>query len=499
VTRRDRVRLLVGLVLTLAIVGPLGWMWWGSRLPASYSAMDMGRLDYGGGPGASAGADHDMAHPDQDGPTSTVSVADLDTEAKRKADVLVDLAAREGRVKLASGKTVDGYTVNNRSPGPLIEATVGQLVEVRLHNESVKGGVALHWHGVDVPNAQDGVAGVTQDAVAVGEDYTYRWVAPDAGTYWYHSHQLSSEQVAGGLLGGIIIRPKAPEPRVQDVIAMAHLYNSEATINGHTGDLPVTAEPGERVRVRLVNTDNGQQNAWSGVPFLVRAIDGFDVRGPTEVTDRSIAIPAGGRADLEVRVPTDGTAVRVQLLGDVGLVIGPQGSEVAPVKQPEDELDLLDYGSSAPVGFDTAHPDRRFEYSVGRRPGFLNGRPGLWWSVNGHLPPNMPMFVVRKGDVVQVRISNHSGQSHPMHLHGHHAVVLSRNGTKVTGSPWWFDSLEVKNGETFEVAFLADNPGIWMDHCHNLKHATEGLVTHLMYEGVRSPYKLGKDSGNEPE
>ena len=84
------------------------------------------------------------------------------------------------------------------------------------------------------------------------------------------------------------------------------------------------------------------------------------------------------------------------------------------------------------------------------------------------------MFVVREGDVVQVTISNHSGDVHPMHLHGHHAVVLSRDGKPVTGSPWWFDSLDVQNGETYVVAFLADNPGIWMDHCHNLKHAAAG-------------------------
>ena len=77
--------------------------------------------------------------------------------------------------------------------------------------------------------------------------------------------------------------------------------------------------------------------------------------------------------------------------------------------------------------------------------------------------------------------------------------MLSRNGKDVTGSPWWFDSLEVQKGETFEIAFVADNPGIWMDHCHNLKHAAQGMVTHLMYEGVTTPYKLGSDSGNEPE
>ena len=109
------------------------------------------------------------------------------------------------------------------------------------------------------------------------------------------------------------------------------------------------------------------------------------------------------------------------------------------------------------------------------------------------------MFVVREGDVVVMRISNHSGEVHPMHLHGHHAVVLSRDGEKATGSPWWFDSLDVQDGETYEIAFVADNPGIWMDHCHNLKHAAQGLVAHLMYSGVTKPYRVGGDSGNEPE
>ena len=58
-----------------------------------------------------------------------------------------------------------------------------------------------------------------------------------------------------------------------------------------------------------------------------------------------------------------------------------------------------------------------------------------------------------------------------MHLHGHHALVLARNGVAATGSPWWVDSLNVRDDETYDIAFVADNPGIWMDHCHNLEHA----------------------------
>ncbi|MET0999183.1 MAG: multicopper oxidase family protein [Marmoricola sp.] len=495
---RARVRLVVGLVLTLAIVGPLGWMWWDSRLPSSYSVMDMGELDLGGGPGLSGGG-HQHGGTSNAGSAPAVSIEDLDTRSDRPADVVVELTARQGKVELASGRTIDGYSLNGTSPGPLIEATVGQLVEVRVHNENVEDGIALHWHGIDVPNAQDGVAGVTQDAIKVGQDYVYRWVAPDAGTFWYHSHQQSHPQVSGGLFGGVLIHPAVREPGVQDVVALTHLYDAQSTVNGDTSYPHVEAEPGERVRVRVVNTDNGLLSAWTNVPFLLRAVDGFDVNEPTEVSDKTVGIPAGGRADLEVRVPEDGTAVRIAMLGEVGLVIGPEGSEAEEVEKPGQQLDLIDYGSAAPVGFDTSSPDRRFEYSVGRRPGFIDGRPGLWWSVNGKLYPDMPMAVVREGDVARVRISNHSGEDHPMHLHGHHAVVLARDGVEATGSPWWFDSLEVRNGESFDVAFLADNPGVWMDHCHNLKHAREGMVTHFMYDGVTTPYRLGDETGNVPE
>ena len=98
----------------------------------------------------------------------------------------------------------------------------------------------------------------------------------------------------------------------------------------------------------------------------------------------------------------------------------------------------------------------------------------MWWTVNGHTYPEVPMYMVSTGDVVTMTLANGSGEVHPMHLHGHHAVVLSRDGVAATGSPWWFDSLDVEDGATYEIAFLADNPGIWVDHCHNLQHAVPG-------------------------
>ncbi len=497
-TRKERVRLGIGLALTVAVLGPLGWLWWDSRLPGTYSVMDMGVHDHGGGPGGEHADAHAAGH-GAAGDADAVSVDDLGGTVEGTADVVVELAARQGEVTLASGRTVRGYSLNGTTPGPLIEATVGDLVEVRLHNEDVADGVALHWHGIDVPNAQDGVAGVTQDAVGAGEDHVYRWIAPDAGTYWYHSHQQSNPQVSGGLLGAVLIHPAAPEPDVLDVVAVSHLYESVQTVDGVDGVREVEAEPGTRVRVRVVNSDNGPQTVWADVPYLVRAVDGVDVNEPTEVPDRAVGVPAGGRVDLEVAVPEDGSAVRVQMLAGVGLSIGPEGSSSDEVPQPDDEVDLLSYGAPADLGLDPDAADREFRYDVGRRPGFLDGRPGYWWSVNGELYPDMPMFVVSEGDVVRVTIHNGSGQTHPMHLHGHHAVVLSRDGVAASGSPWWFDSLDVRDGETVEIAFVADNPGIWMDHCHNLLHAREGLVTHLVYDGVTTPYLLGRDSGNTPE
>jgi FtsP/CotA-like multicopper oxidase with cupredoxin domain len=468
------------IALVLAIVLPLSWMWWQSRLPGSYSVMDMGYEDLGGGSAMPAGH---MGH--------EASVKDLVVDPSRTPDVRVSLTARQERFRLASGEEVDGYTVNGTSPGPTVRAVEGQLVEVTLVNENVADGVTLHWHGVDVPNAEDGVAGVTQDAVAAGKSYTYRFVAVHAGTYWYHSHQVSHRQVQRGLLGAVVISPQATPP-VREVLALSHVYGGQPTLNGHVGTDKVAARPGEKVRVRVVNTDNGALRAWTeGSPYRVVAVDGYDVTGPTEVTDRSVLVTAGGRADLEVTAPAT-----VQV-GSSQLLVGTE-SPAASV-QPPPELDLLSYGTPAALPFDPADPDRRFTYSIGRRPGFVDGKPGFWWSINGHLFPNVPMFVVAEGDVVVMTIRNHSGRVHPMHLHGHHAVVLSRDGKQATGSPWWVDSLEVPSGHAFVIAFVADNPGVWMDHCHNLPHAQQGLVAHLMYEGVTTPYKVKGDRRNQPE
>jgi FtsP/CotA-like multicopper oxidase with cupredoxin domain len=503
---RRRIGLTAAIAATVAIVGTLGWFWYASLIPSTYSVMDMGYVDTGGGPAGS------HVHSSRAG---GMSVANLTGPRDGPAAVAVTLTARQESFTLASGETVDGYTLNHASPGPLIRATDGDVVDVTLVNENVSGGATLHWHGVDLPNAEDGVAGVTQDAVAPGGRHTYRFRAAHPGTYWYHSHQVSHEQVRGGLFGTLVIDPRAPAagtdapapatgadvaaPAGADVPAPVHTYDGRRTVDGRTGVSRVEAPAGSPARVRFVNTDdNPLRISVTGAPYRLVSLDGRDVNGPAEVTDKAVLVAAGGRADLAVTPPAGG-AVRFDVGANAALVVGPPGAPDPPPRELEEALDLLSYGAPAPLGFDPAAADRRFELRIGRRPAFLDGRPGLFWTTNGGIYPDVPMYLVRTGDVVRMTISNSSGEVHPMHLHGHHAVVLSRNGVAASGSPWWTDSLDVDSGETYEVAFVADNPGIWMDHCHNLPHARDGMITHLAYEGYTTPYVVGGAADNEPE
>ena len=208
----------------------LAGFWYMSRLPASYSVMSMGVVDTGG-------------FPDHEHSAATVSVTDLVADPLRPADVSVDLVAGKGPLTLPDGRVIDGYSINGISPGPTIEATQGQLVQVRVRNENVPDGVTLHWHGVDVPNAMDGVPGVTQDAIGVGEVFVYRFVADQVGTYWYHSHQMAHEQSVRGMFGALVVHPKG-ERAAPDAVALLHTYDGVRTINGTARDSQVPASPG---------------------------------------------------------------------------------------------------------------------------------------------------------------------------------------------------------------------------------------------------------------
>jgi len=372
------------------------------------------------------------------------------------------------------------------------------LVEVTLVNRDVDDGVSLHWHGVDVPNAEDGVSGVTQNAVLPGGRHTYRFRADQTGTYWYHSHQQSAGQVRRGLYGAFVVVPARPlRSGTLDVTQIVHNLSGVDVLNASDAPQRRTVARGTPVRLRLVNSDSVPRRlTLAGTPFRVVAIDGTDLDAPPPIARKTLELAAGARYDLGFTMPA--TPVKLALEGTrAGIAFSRDGRGDLPAVEFSSEFDPATYGRPAGAPGAFARPDRDFDLDIGRRPGFLDGRPGFQWSLNGKIFPDVPTFVVRRGDVVRIRIHNGTSADHPMHLHGQHVLVLTRDGLPVRR--WWVDTLNVRPHETYEVGFRANNPGLWMLHCHNLKHAAQGLTMHVAYAGVTTPFRIGGDPGNEPE
>ncbi|WP_238008681.1 multicopper oxidase family protein [Dactylosporangium sp. AC04546] len=492
---RTAARAAAGLALVAAVTAGLSAA---SVLPAR-SSMTGGAVDTGGG-GAAGHQHHGGASvTDLTGADTTASAAGGDAAVRR-----FTLTAQQTTVRLDSGARVAAWTFNGVAPGPQLVVRQGDLVEVTLVNRLPGVGVTVHWHGVDVPNAMDGVAGVTQDAVAPGASFVYRFRARQLGTYWYHSHEMSSVQVRRGLFGALVVLPAdaaVQDDAVADTV-LRHTWGNEdgvATLGLAAGVQRRSVPAGRQVRLRLVNTDgNPAMFTLTGAPVRVVAIDGTDVHEPGVLPGVRIRAGGGSRYDLVFTMPDRPVTLRAD---GPGIVYSPHG-DAGPDQQGAAPavLDPARYGTPAGTEFGAGSRfDRRFTLRVDERLGFYDGRPAVLYTLNGASFPDVPMLMVSGGDLVEVTYVNRSGQHHPMHLHGHHMLVLSRDGRATTGSPWWVDTLDVGPGETYRVAFRADNPGLWMDHCHNLEHAADGMILHLGYTGVTSPFLTGSGTVNHPE
>lgn len=425
------------------------------------------------------------------------SVDQLTGPRDRAPDARVELTAAHGKARLASGHVVDALTFNGSSPGPEIRARQGQLVEVTLANRDVEEGVTIHWHGVDVPNAEDGVPGVTQEAVRPGGRHVYRFVPNRTGTFWYHTHRDAAQTVQRGLFGALIIEGTNKADAIERTV-FTHLWPGADPIAAFdTADQPTRAAipAGRKVLLRLINSSEDPQRLHvGGTVFAVAAIDGNTVQGATPVAaGTDLLLAAGGRYDIAFTMPDGAVTLSIDIAevsNTAALAFSPDGKAEPATLGSGPLFDPLTYGTGTPAQSESDRTfDRTFDIRLDDGFGFANGAFNyVSSSINGRLYPAVPMLTVTEGDRVKVRISNRSIIDHPMHLHGHRVRVLSRNGGPVTGSTWWTDTLNVAPGEVFEVAFTADNPGIWMDHCHNFKHGAEGMVMHLGYTGISTPY-----------
>ncbi|HEX6470854.1 MAG TPA: multicopper oxidase family protein [Streptosporangiaceae bacterium] len=481
-------RLREGGLAAVAIVGVAG---------VGLTAVPDTGVDGGGGPTGAAVASHAGAAGAGHG-TPASPVTALRGPASPAPGGMVRryaLTAGATTVTLASGRRIPAWTFNGRLPGPTITAVQGDLVEVTLRNADIKTGVTLHWHGYDVPAAEDGAPGVTQDAVAPGQRFVYRFRAVQTGTYWYHTHEASATGVRMGLYGSLVVTPRRPRPAGGlDLTLPVHTYGGATVFGDPTrAAAPRQVRPGTPVRLRLINTDSvSRRLALAGTPYRLAAADGTDLNRPEPLTGVALRLPAGGRYDLTFDMPAAPVALTVGDDRSSAVRLEPNVGP-APAAVPRTggwpELDLTRYGKPAPAPF-TARGrfDRRFTLVLDRGLALSGGAPSYAYTVNGRAFPHVPTEVVREGDLVRLTVVNRGFVTHPWHLHGHHVLVLSKNGRAPTGSPLWLDTFEVRPGEVWQVAFRATNPGVWMNHCHNLAHAAQGMALHLAYEGITTPF-----------
>lgn len=449
------------------------------------------------------------------------------------------LTAAPATLELKAGLQVPVWAYNGTVPGPELRVKVGDLVRVQFTN-NLPTGTTIHWHGLAVPNGQDGVAGVTQDVIPSGGTAAYAFVATTAGTYWYHPHQDSAVQEGRGLYGALIVEPRdasllpaldqtliydewqlgppqATPPPGDDVTMFQY---GTYSVNGRTGGgiQPIRFQPGTPVRLRLINAGFLTHYIHvHGVPVRIVGADGHELIGGPP-TEHAVAIGAGERVDVEFTAPA--SAVWVQAhdpsapATQIGVPLLPVGAPMPAQMPGQNEaisgevLDLLNYPARAesPIWAAGVNATKSFTLTLnetmGAMPDQRIGIPGMagmgrQYLINGVSFPNTQQLEIAQSDLVSLTIVNRGRLEHPMHLHGGAFPILAVNGNPVAGQ-LVKDTVLVDPGESITVGFRADNPGWWMLHCHELHHAAGGMDTLVYYSGFGRLANLGGSYGNSP-
>jgi FtsP/CotA-like multicopper oxidase with cupredoxin domain len=431
------------------------------------------------------------------------------------------IIARLGRAHLLEAGEPDtpvwGY--DGGVPGPVIRVKQGEVFAADLLNKLPQP-TTIHWHGIRIENAMDGVAGLTQPAVDPGQHFAYRFTPPDAGTYWYHPHNRSWEQLARGLHGAFIVEEERPPAVDQDLVLIfddwrigrdgkideasfgtmrdishAGRLGNILTLNGQfEQDLPVLA--GQRLRLRLINSANARilSIVFEGHAPVVVALDGQPLASPFVPDNNMVQLAPSQRADLILDCSLD-PGSKTRILVDTGrerLSVGrlvydgakrQRAKTIAelPVLPPNPvpadldlekaiEVDLVMTGGAMSAFASAEYRGKR--YGVRE----LAREHGKVWAFNGIVGmPEKPLKVFGLGKTVKVRIVNRSAWPHAMHFHGHHVREVAHSARDPL--PHWRDTALVERGEEVTVAFKAHNPGKWMLHCHMLEHQAGGMST----------------------
>lgn len=436
--------------------------------------------------------------------------------ASRAADGAIQLVA-ETRLHPLAGEDAPRsklWLYDGRLPGPTLKVRKGERLRVEFTNR-LEEATSVHWHGIRIANDMDGVAGLTQKPVESGETFIYDFVAPDAGTYWYHAHNRSWNQVARGLYGALIVDEETPPYDAgHDITLMlddwrvdengllheasfgafmdwshAGRLGNWLTVNGKSVPrFPLNA--GEAYRIRLVNASNARvlQLDPETLAGTLIALDGQPLDIPQELGNAPFSIAPAQRADLVVVATPSRPPALVEISGGRLEFAGFDVTGEMPANAPDTVSALPANQLGEP---DLANARR---ISVAMTGGAMasigeatyKGQPldratmrehGQFWALNGVANlTDGPMYSFRLGETVIFELVNQTAFPHAMHVHGHHFRPLEEGNGRVTTGPWR-DTLNVEPRTAKSVAFVADNPGKWLLHCHMLEHAAAGMTS----------------------
>jgi FtsP/CotA-like multicopper oxidase with cupredoxin domain len=418
-------------------------------------------------------------------------------------------------------RDTDVWCYDGRVPGPEIRVPQGQPVRITVENKLAED-TTVHWHGIRLPIAMDGVPGLTQAPIGSGKSFTYEFTPPDAGTFWYHPHADSLQQLGRGMAGALIVEEPESVAVDRDVLwmladwrlrsntqiasgfgnameaAMSGRVGNTVTLNGAVSDgEPVRA--GERIRLRLVNGALARIMAlrFEGHRPVVVAIDGQPC-DPHEVEGGRLLLGPAMRVDVMLDMQGE-PGRRYRVVDDFYDGLAYWLTELVYDKRPPVRAHPLDASLTLP-----RNPTPEPELAIAERHelklqggmmggGAMAGMGGMGmrgmdqdasWAINGLSMTGdghagmAPLLTLQRGRSYVLTLRNDTAWWHPMHLHGHSFRVLTRNGAAVPHRQW-ADTVLIQPKETVDIAFVADNPGDWMLHCHVADHQMSGMMTIL--------------------
>ncbi len=429
------------------------------------------------------------------------------------ADGFLELTARTAKVRLsgASGPESDLIGYDGLVPGPTLRFTQGQIARVRFRNE-LDVPSTIHWHGIRLENAMDGVPGLTQQAVPPGGSFDYEFTPPDAGTFWYHAHVDSWNQVARGLFGALIIdevEPAfAPEDDhvlvltdwlltaegVFDTVSLGNVFEWSGggrigkflTTNGVEGP-DIAVATGVAQRLRLINTSTARilKLKLTGVEAKIIARDGQPLAAPQDL-GRSLKLGPAQRVDLMAEFTQDsGAELKEVSWQDIVLAhftpsltsAARPTPALAAADLPVPDLTKVQWFPLLMTGGNLGSLEKGAKVAtMAGDMAMHSDAPVLWAFNNVSRMGDEPMFQVASGETVGLKMENRTFVDHAIHIHGHDFRKVPKDDAD-TPDDTWLDTILIGSKEVLQVAFVAGKPGKWMIHCHMLEHSASGMDT----------------------